>query len=144
MADIPFDAYRWETPSVSIRSQEKDFSFAVINSPYLQRSPDFETFKEHFKMKDTVVTSPNLSGDATMIIPTPSINGESYCHLGEFIKKAPNTVQSSLWKTSADKLLELLKQGTYWLNTAGAGVAWLHLRIDSRPKYYSYAPYKSS
>lgn len=28
-----------------------------------------------------------------------------------------------------------------WLSTAGAGVAWLHVRLDDRPKYYSYRPY---
>ncbi len=30
-----------------------------------------------------------------------------------------------------------------WLNTEGGGVAWLHVRIDQRPKYYHYAPYKT-
>ena len=30
-----------------------------------------------------------------------------------------------------------------WLSTAGGGVAWLHVRLDDRPKYYSYAPYKN-
>lgn len=29
-----------------------------------------------------------------------------------------------------------------WLNTAGGGVAWLHIRLDHRPKYYRYLPYK--
>lgn len=28
-----------------------------------------------------------------------------------------------------------------WLITAGMGVFWLHLRLDSRPKYYSHRPY---
>jgi hypothetical protein len=31
-----------------------------------------------------------------------------------------------------------------WLSTSGLGVAWLHVRLDSRPKYYSYAPYRRS
>jgi hypothetical protein len=29
-----------------------------------------------------------------------------------------------------------------WLSTAGAGVSWLHVRLDDRPKYYGYAPYR--
>jgi hypothetical protein len=29
-----------------------------------------------------------------------------------------------------------------WLSTAGDGIAWLHVRLDSRPKYYSYGPYR--
>ncbi|MGI9175867.1 MAG: DUF6940 family protein [Rhodothermales bacterium] len=24
-----------------------------------------------------------------------------------------------------------------WLSTAGGGVSWLHVRLDSRPKYYA-------
>ncbi len=30
-----------------------------------------------------------------------------------------------------------------WLSTAGHGVAWLHVRLDTRPKYYRYTPYVS-
>lgn len=29
-----------------------------------------------------------------------------------------------------------------WVSTSGLGVSWLHVRLDSRPKYYTYAPYK--
>ncbi len=29
-----------------------------------------------------------------------------------------------------------------WLSTAGGGVPWLHVRLDNRPKYYSYRPYR--
>lgn len=34
-----------------------------------------------------------------------------------------------------------LNDAPIWLNTAGAGVPWLHIRLDSRPKYYRYQPY---
>jgi hypothetical protein len=30
-----------------------------------------------------------------------------------------------------------------WLNSAGAGAAWFHVRLDLSPKYYSHRPYKS-
>lgn len=30
-----------------------------------------------------------------------------------------------------------------WLSTAGAGVPWLHVRLDDHPKYYGYALYRS-
>jgi len=30
-----------------------------------------------------------------------------------------------------------------WLSTAGGGVAWLHVRLDTRPKYYRYNPYRA-
>ena len=28
-----------------------------------------------------------------------------------------------------------------WLNTSGAAVAWLHVRLDSSPKYYRHREY---
>ncbi len=30
-----------------------------------------------------------------------------------------------------------------WISTAGTGVPFLHVRFDSRPKYYSWDEYKS-
>ena len=30
-----------------------------------------------------------------------------------------------------------------WVSTAGAGVSWLHVRLDDRPKYYGYQPYRN-
>jgi hypothetical protein len=29
-----------------------------------------------------------------------------------------------------------------WVSTAGMGVSWLHVRLDNRPKYYGYKPYR--
>jgi hypothetical protein len=29
-----------------------------------------------------------------------------------------------------------------WLSTSGLGVSWLHMRLDSTPKYYNWQPYK--
>jgi hypothetical protein len=29
-----------------------------------------------------------------------------------------------------------------WISTIELGVSWLHVRIDSTPKYYHYTPYK--
>ena len=28
-----------------------------------------------------------------------------------------------------------------WVSTAGMGVSWLHVRFDSRPKYYRWGEY---
>ena len=29
-----------------------------------------------------------------------------------------------------------------WFSTSGLGVTWVHLRLDERPKYITYAPYR--
>ena len=31
-----------------------------------------------------------------------------------------------------------------WLSTLGLGVAWVHIRLDRTPKYYQYAPDRTS
>ena len=40
------------------------------------------------------------------------------------------------------KRLRYLDVMGLWLSTAGLGVYWLHLRLDTRPKYYSFQPYR--
>ena len=39
-------------------------------------------------------------------------------------------------------LLSGTSEDPVWVSTNGDGVAWLHVRIDERPKYYAYAPYR--
>jgi hypothetical protein len=39
---------------------------------------------------------------------------------------------------------EQLGEQPLWLSTAGTGIFWLHVRLDSRPKYYTYQPYRES
>ncbi len=29
------------------------------------------------------------------------------------------------------------------VSTNGLGVAWLHVRLDTRPKYYTFQPYRT-
>jgi hypothetical protein len=35
-----------------------------------------------------------------------------------------------------------LSASPVWLSTSGLGVYWLHVRLDTHPKYYQYQPYK--
>ncbi|MFY0533025.1 DUF6940 family protein [Nannocystis pusilla] len=30
-----------------------------------------------------------------------------------------------------------------WLSTSGSAVPWLHVRLDARPKYYVFGPYRA-
>jgi uncharacterized protein DUF6940 len=30
-----------------------------------------------------------------------------------------------------------------WVSTAGMGVPWLHVRLDTRPTYYRHAAYRA-
>ena len=144
LSSSKYSAYRWETPSVSQNSLNKNFSFVLVNSPGLIREIDRISFQEHFTSEDSIVVSPNLSGDAIMIIPTPGANGIEYGHLAEFVRKAPVQVIHQFWKKAGEEMFLTLKKRKCWLSTAGAGVSWLHLRIDSKPKYYTYRPFRNS
>ena len=120
--------------------------------------------------KDVAVFK-NLGGDATLVAPVPAsartvsdsapqTNSnseakaktpshpkhspqENYSHIGVFTQYAPQRLQHNFWKTVGQTMEQNLSQTeqTIWLNTAGGGVAWLHVRLDTRPKYYQYQPY---
>ena len=50
-----------------------------------------------------------------------------------------------LWQTVGDSIQHtLLGRGNkpLWVSTSGLGVYWLHIRLDSFPKYYTYTPYR--
>ena len=45
-------------------------------------------------------------------------------------------------KTFDEQIQKRGEDSPLWLSTCGTGVYWLHVRLDSRPKYYSYQEYK--
>lgn len=85
---------------------------------------------------------PNLSGDGLMIVPCPTIEEDIYGHLASVLRHAPEDQIIALWKEVGARARQSLNDRPKWLNTAGGGVAWLHVRLDSRPKYYHYTPYR--
>lgn len=86
----------------------------------------------------------NLGGDALLIVPAQRGSIECYSHLGAFLREAPSEQKQMLWQAVAGAVQENLSETPKWLSTAGLGVSWLHIRLDSRPKYYNYVPYKSA
>ena len=82
----------------------------------------------------------NLGRDAHLVAPCDSTR--PYAHLAVFVRTAPASTNRALWAAAADALEERTGARPLWLSTAGLGVYWLHLRLDSRPKYYTYAPYR--
>ncbi|MCT7953160.1 hypothetical protein NG798_25505 [Ancylothrix sp. C2] len=144
LLSVPFSAFRWETPPVTIASIERKFEFVIIDSPELLQMPDVGTFSNYFQSHavDDIAVFPNLGKDAIMVVPCPINRDSAYGHIAEFLRNAPEQQRHSLWKTVGQAMVDRLSAEPIWLNTAGAGVAWLHIRLDSRPKYYHYLPYK--
>ncbi|MDP6558184.1 MAG: hypothetical protein QGF59_03865 [Pirellulaceae bacterium] len=141
LADSPFTTYRWETPPVTLASTDQEFEFVLLRSSALERPVDRAAFASHFDETD-VVTFPNLGGDAVMVVPCPVIDDSIYGHLASFIRCAPDSQVHHLWQAVGTAMQKRLCDRPIWLSTAGMGVSWLHVRLDSQPKYYGYAPFK--
>jgi hypothetical protein len=145
LARVPFVDYRWETPASTKSSGAQNFEFVVVNSPGLADTAEPSAFAEHFARSTTsngVVSFYNLGKDACLIVPCPIASPEVYRHLGTFVRQAPEEQKHKLWKMVGTEMTRNLGKVPIWLSTAGAGVSWLHVRIDQRPKYYVHAPYR--
>ena len=82
--------------------------------------------------------------DAIMILPSPVDADSSYSHLLAFLETAPTTQLHTLWQLVGESAMHRLDEPPVWLNTAGGGVSWLHVRLDDKPKYYVYRPYREA
>jgi len=144
LAASPFTAFRWETPVLSSANINRDFEFVLLDSKGLERPVDEAAFAGHFSDENDVVTFSNLGGDAVLVVPCPIAATSIYGHLASFIRNAPDTQVHQLWQSVGDAMQRRVGEQPVWLSTAGMGVSWLHVRLDSRPKYYGYSPYKQS
>ena len=142
MAGAPYSAFRWETPPVTEGTLSQPFECVVLSSPSLARPPDREAFADHFDNSERdIAVFPNLGRDAIMVVPRPVADASAYGHLAAFVRLAPDFQRDELWRSVGEAMAARVGAKPVWLSTAGAGVSWLHVRLDDRPKYYGYAPY---
>ena len=148
LADAPYGAYLWETPPITRLTSTRAFEFVLVDSPALARLiPDPEAFAAHFDATETgaeVAVFPNLGGDALLVTPTPQAPLAAYPHLAAFARTAPVEQQHAFWRTVGSTVADRLADCPLWLSTNGLGVAWLHVRLDSRPKYYTFESYRGT
>jgi hypothetical protein len=147
LAAVPYTAFCWETPGVTSATVMSEtagqlFECVALDSPGLDRRVDTDAFAEHFASEASVVSFKNLSGDATMVVPCPLTGDAAYGHLAAFVRRAPAAQQQALWQQVGETLQQRLSKKPVWLSTAGAGVSWLHVRLDDRPKYYGHDAYR--
>jgi len=159
--DVPFDTFKWETPSINANTITRPFEFIIVNSPHLKNiRPDTGSFREHFRRNAGKLLSifKNLGGDSILIAPNPPVKNGDFDYnsdrlyrcssIGPFIKLSSTEEENE----QVDLMLSTIgKQGleaggknykTY-ISTEGSGVSWLHVRFDPRPKYYS-SEYRST
>lgn len=116
---------------------------------------DPSDFREHLQQCSSSDTSEiacsfeNLCGDAMLIAPTPQRQTDysMYGHLHNFMKGAEDVELVSFWRKVAETYQQRLASEAptpVWLSTCGTGVAWLHVRLDTRPKYYEYEEFAAT
>jgi hypothetical protein len=144
LGDAPYDAYFWETPPVTRAGLDSAFECILADSPALAAMPaDSTAFAEHFSGAAEIAGFWNLGRDAYLVAPNHS-NGHPYPHLAAFTRTAPKELQHQFWRAVGDAVSEHLSERPLWLSTSGLGIAWLHVRLDTRPKYYTHQPYREA
>lgn len=143
LAAAPFEAFFWEcapvTPSLGQR-----FEFVLVDSPTLARvRADPGPFADQLGGPSEIRTFPNLGGRSLLIAPGEF--GADGAHLARFVRHGPAALVDALWQAVPPAVERWFAAGAerLWLSTSGLGVHWLHLRLDPRPKYYTWAPFRA-
>ena len=146
LADAPAAAFRWETPPVTAATLGRPFEFVLMPAAGFGTRPDPRPFAEAFATAAgrEAVAFANLGGDAILVAPCPTGPPRPYTDLAAFVRGAADGQRHAFWRQVAAALRGRLGPRPLWLSTAGFGVAWLHVRLDDRPKYYLHAPYRSA
>ena len=145
LAGVSFDAFFWEHPPLCNANIDSATEFVLLDSPTLAGlSPNPAPFKTYFDRENDIVSFHSLGGDAFLIAPTPAEPLTACVHLAAFVRDAAETQVERLWQETGRALRQSLGDQYLWLSTSGLGVAWLHIRLDSYPKYYQHQPYTAT
>lgn len=148
LRDSPHPAFFWECNPVSAATRDRPFEMALVPSPVLSRvranGGPFSQYIGAGRGTTGVRTFRNLSGDAQLVVPCAATDDDAYPHLAAFVRRAPHEQIRRLWASVAQAVAEHLEcsPAPVWVSTSGLGVYWVHIRLDSRPKYYTHAPFK--
>jgi len=156
-------AFFWECPPINIQTvSSTQFEFVLIpTTAFSDTHADCSAFEEHISLNcnnvnRNIMIFKSLNKDATLISPCTATGtvvttevGYGYTHLYKFLQYGRQNYIEIFLGTIGKQFLSILqeKQKTYdlsdtWLSTSGLGIPWLHVRLDSRPKYYQYEGYK--
>lgn len=115
--------------------------------------------KEHPEDDEGICVFDNLGKDATLVVPAYQGQGDkdTYCHLLSYLR-APSVPASQklallqrVGRVTLDRCMRKRNEGKgekeeeeedlVWVSTSGLGVAWLHVRVEDKPKYYTWQDY---
>jgi hypothetical protein len=150
LAALTMDACFWELPPLTPASSGDAFECVMRPAPDLAAAqanaqPFAEHFAQHADPDEAAAVFAGLGRDAMMIAPCPRAPHDVYTHLLAFVRAAPRWQAVAIWPILARTVASVRAAGArrqpLWISTSGSGVHWLHLRLDSRPKYYQHTPY---
>lgn len=153
-SDGDVSAYFFETPPVNMDNFEStDFEFVLIAAQEFSKAqPDVTAFEKYFDKcsGSGVVSFHNLGKDAMLVVPCLPQKYESldtFAHLANFMRTGSEEQMHDFWievATQMEKRVAGQGQKKVWLSTCGLGIFWLHMRLDGRPKYYSFPPFRDA
>jgi hypothetical protein len=143
LANSEFPGYFWEHPAITKEDLGKPYEFVLVKSNNIHKvTAEPNAFAQHLAFAQYVADFPNLRGDAHLISPTPEVAPQYYTHLASFVRHAPPEQQDAFWQRVGECYAKAIENGKRWLSTAGMGVYWLHVRLDTRAKYYRHREYR--
>jgi hypothetical protein len=144
LKDFGFKAFFWEHPGLTENTISKPYECILQKSKTLDsRTINEQAFSDYLNSSNGAEDFLNLGKNARLVIPTKQSNSEIYKHFGSFIFNAENAqIQAFFQKVGTIVQREIEEKPMIWLNTAGMGVIWLHVRMDTKPKYYKTKNYK--
>ena len=144
--DASFSALYLEFPPLTLATVDLPAECVLVRSRSLEAAAaDSHPFEEHLAHAagDAVVFD-NLGRDAVLVVPVPRQPDRApYTHLAAFVRGCSAKQARCLWQSAAGAAAQRIGTTPLWVSTSGNGVPWLHVRLDSRPKYYQHVPYKT-
>jgi len=135
-------------PTSAPRASHDAFEFIVKSTDALDSSApaDFDSFREHLASGHSSgamsVVFSNVGRDATLVVPVNTdTSNNTWAHLALFVRNAPMERAAALLQTVGNAV-RFTGDKPLWISTSGTGVNYVHIRLDSAPKYYSHRPYK--
>lgn len=141
IAAAPFEALFWECAPLSPETLDAPFEHALVESHRLATvAPDAAAFAGKLG-EDPIATFPNLGRDAVLVVPSARADPRCYRHLSAFLRSGPSEQIDALFER-VGQAVSAATNSPLWVSTSGLGVYWVHVRLDSRPKYYTHAPFQ--
>jgi hypothetical protein len=137
------EAVFWEHPKVQVSWLDDAYECALVDNDALARlRPNPGPFLQQIREARYTSVFDNLGGDARMIVPAGEGGVKPYAHLMAFVRSAAPEEWHDFWQKVGEEVLKTVNQRPVYLNTHGLGISWLHVRLDSRPKYYHFRGYR--